>query len=133
MNAHILDENGVIINTIVVDSLDVFPNLVDASIGGQKGDSVVNGEVIPKPAPEPVVPQKVTRRQALSALLINGVTAAMIETAINALPVSTLEKGLALIEFRESLEFEYARPLVIQMCAAMSLDRDELFIFAETL
>jgi len=49
MNAHQLDDDGVIINTIVVESLDVFPSLVDASIGGQRGDSVVNGAVIPKP------------------------------------------------------------------------------------
>jgi hypothetical protein len=84
-------------------------------------------------ASAPTVPQQVTRRQALQALLIRGVTSAMIETAINSLPISDLEKSLALIEFRESLEFEYARPLTIQMCAVMSLNQDDLFIFAATL
>jgi hypothetical protein len=39
MNAHQLDANGVIINTIVVDSLNVFPNLIDASLGGTAGDT----------------------------------------------------------------------------------------------
>ncbi len=48
MNAHQLDADGVIINTIVVDSLDVFPNLVDASIGGRRGDCVVDGMLIPR-------------------------------------------------------------------------------------
>ena len=81
----------------------------------------------------PVVPFKVTRRQALSALRINSVTSADVEAAIEAMPVPQLQKDLALIEFRESQEFEYARPLVIQMCAAMGLDRDELFILAGSL
>lgn len=48
MRAHQLDANGVIINTIVVDSLDVIPGLVDASIGGQIGDKIVGGVVVPQ-------------------------------------------------------------------------------------
>jgi hypothetical protein len=47
MNAHQLDANGVIINTIVVGSFDVFPNLIDASQGGSIGDTW-NGETIVK-------------------------------------------------------------------------------------
>ena len=38
MNAHVI-ENGVVVNTIFVDSLDCMPNLIDASIGGSSGDS----------------------------------------------------------------------------------------------
>lgn len=53
MNAHQLDADGVILNTIVVNSLDVFPNLVDASIGGVAGDRIVAGAVVPA-APPPV-------------------------------------------------------------------------------
>ena len=37
MRAHII-ENGKVINTIVVDSLDAIPNLIDASLGGKIGD-----------------------------------------------------------------------------------------------
>ena len=33
MRAHVI-ENGVVVNTIVVESLDFMPNLVDATIGG---------------------------------------------------------------------------------------------------
>lgn len=37
MRAHVI-ENGKVINTIEVKSLDAFPNLIDASSGGQIGD-----------------------------------------------------------------------------------------------
>jgi hypothetical protein len=53
MRAHQLDANSVIINTIVVDSLDALPDLIDASIGGSAGDRIIDGAVIPKPLPQP--------------------------------------------------------------------------------
>lgn len=37
MRAHVI-ENGVVVNTILVKSLDFMPNLVDASLGGKRGD-----------------------------------------------------------------------------------------------
>lgn len=43
MRAHIL-ENGVIVNTVEVDSLDVLENLVDASNGGSIGDILQDGQ-----------------------------------------------------------------------------------------
>lgn len=52
MRAHVLDQYGKIINTIVVKSLDFMPGLVDASIGGTIGDSVINGQLIPAQPPE---------------------------------------------------------------------------------
>lgn len=54
MNAHQLNENGLIINTIVVNDLSFLPNLIDASIGGGIGDSVIDGVLIPAPPPPPV-------------------------------------------------------------------------------
>lgn len=71
MNAHQLDENGFILNTIVVDSLDVFPNLVNAGMGGNIGDQIVDGIVIPT-VTSPSVPTEVTMRQARLALLGAG-------------------------------------------------------------
>lgn len=132
MNAHQLDAHGVIVNTVVVESLDALPNLVDAKIGGSIGDQVVGGTVFAMPR-APIVPQKVTRRQALSALRIKNITAAMVEVAIMAMPVSQLQIDLALIDFRESLEFEYDWPLIVPLCTAMGLNRDELFILAGSL
>jgi hypothetical protein len=49
MIAHQLDDVGLIVNTIVVDSLSFCPNLIDASIGGGIGDSVINGILVIKP------------------------------------------------------------------------------------
>lgn len=84
-------------------------------------------------AAAPVVPQKVTRRQALSALRINNITAAMVEAAIMAMSVTQLQIDLALIDFRESLEFDIDWPLIVPLCAVMGLNRDELFILAGSL
>lgn len=51
MRAHII-ENGFVVNTIEVQSLDFMPGLVDAEAGGSIGDRHENGEFFP---PEPVV------------------------------------------------------------------------------
>lgn len=53
MQAHII-ENEKIVNTIEIESLDVFPglHLVDASRGGAIGDEYVDGIIVPAPVPE---------------------------------------------------------------------------------
>jgi hypothetical protein len=72
MNAHQLGANNVILNTIVVDSLDMFPNLIDASVGGNIGDTWNGTEIIkkppePTPAPAPTKEQLMAQLAALSA------------------------------------------------------------------
>jgi len=47
MRAHVI-ENGRVINTIIVESLDCIPNLVDAEQGGNIGD-LWNGQIFIKP------------------------------------------------------------------------------------
>jgi hypothetical protein len=49
MRAHVI-EDGVVTNTIIVDSLDFMPNLIDASLGGTIGD-LWDGHVFTKPDP----------------------------------------------------------------------------------
>ncbi|MFZ3286531.1 MAG: hypothetical protein WA191_06740 [Telluria sp.] len=49
MNAHQLGAGGVILNTIVVDSLNVFPNLIDAAQGGTIGDTWNGTAIVKKP------------------------------------------------------------------------------------
>ena len=51
MKAHVI-ENGVVINTIEIESLGVIPNLIDALIGGTIGDLYQDGKFI---TPTPVV------------------------------------------------------------------------------
>lgn len=53
MKAHVI-QDGMVINTIVVDSLDFLPNLISAENGGI-GWSYVDGNLIaPDPVPQPV-------------------------------------------------------------------------------
>ena len=52
MRAHII-ENGYVINTIEVDSLDIFPDLIDAEQGGSIGDLYIDGEFQKPAAPTP--------------------------------------------------------------------------------
>ena len=44
MNAHVI-ENGKVVNTIVVDSLDFMPNLIEATEGGIGWD-YINGTLV---------------------------------------------------------------------------------------
>ena len=130
MRAHQLDADGVILRTIIVDSLSFMPGLIDASIGGQTGDRVVDGVLVPA-APPSVVPAKVTRRQARQALLLAGLLD-KVQPAIDGI-VDPVQRGMAQIEWDDSQEFERTRPILIQVGMAIGLDSvglDQLFIKA---
>ncbi|WP_371767480.1 hypothetical protein [Massilia sp.] len=87
-------------------------------------------------AAKPEVPATVTRRQARQALLLGGLLDD-VPVAIAALddgtPEGTQKMRMAQIEWEDSLEFERARPLVIEIAGAIGLDAealDQLFITA---
>ncbi len=65
MRAHVI-ENGVVVNTIEVESLDFMPGLVEAT-EGSIGDTYENGEFIkpqpPQPSPEEIQQEIVTATQ----------------------------------------------------------------------
>jgi len=67
MNAHQLDAGGVIINTIVVESLDFMPNLIEATEGGI-GWTYANGVFTAPSEPEIVVPPESTKEQLMAEL-----------------------------------------------------------------
>lgn len=74
MRAHII-ENGVVVNTILVEDLNAFagletpPSLIDGEAGGGIGD-LWDGESFTTPAPAPSeVPEAVDMRQASLKLL----------------------------------------------------------------
>ncbi len=89
--------------------------------------------------PMPVVPLKVTRRQARQALLLAGLlddVPIAIAQLDDGTPEGMKKVRMAQIEWEDSLEFERARPLVIEIAAAIGLnaeDLDQLFISAAAL
>lgn len=57
--------NGInVVNVLEVPALDFMPNLVDATNGGQIGDTYVNGQFIPPAPPIPPVYPPNTAEQA---------------------------------------------------------------------
>lgn len=70
MRAHAV-KNGVVVNTIEVASLDFMPGLVSGESGGRIGD-LWDGETFEEPTPTPVVPESITRWQALTILNQSG-------------------------------------------------------------
>ena len=66
MRAHKI-ENGVVVNTIEVESLDFMPNLVEATEGGI-GWTYANGVFTAPPEPEVVVPPAPTKEQLMAEL-----------------------------------------------------------------
>jgi hypothetical protein len=73
MRAHVI-ENGIVVNTIIVESLSVLPNLVSAENGGDigwryDGTNFTEPDPIPEPtpAPAPTKEQLMAQLTALSA------------------------------------------------------------------
>ena len=82
-----------------------------------------------------LVPSSVTRRQAIQALRIHGITKAMVADALAAIP-DDLQRDLAMIEWEDSQVFERNRELVASMGAAFGMNAtqlDALFITAGNL
>jgi len=68
MQAHII-ENGIVVNTIVVDSLNFMPGLIEAPAGTGIGWSYVNGQFVDnRPQPEVVTPPAPTKEELLAQL-----------------------------------------------------------------
>lgn len=132
MRAHII-ENGIVTNTIEVESLDFMPGLVDADLGGSIGDRYENGEFI-KPAPEPTpVPASCSWRQGQKALLRAGKLEAAIAD-IDAIE-DPFDKQDAQIEFG-SPTYERASPFLQATWAQLGgtpEELDDLFRMAVTL
>lgn len=124
MRAHQIDSSGLILNTIVVNSLDDLPNLVDASIGGGRGDSVIGGVLVPAAVVQPV-PSSVTARQAVQALILAGIEEDAVEAAIAAIP-DAMQRKLAANFWRRSNEFERSNPVLNSLAGSLGLDSDDL-------
>jgi len=85
-------------------------------------------------AQKPVIPAAVTRRQARQALLLAGLLD-KVQPAIDGIE-DPVARSLAQIEWDDSQAFERARPVLIQLGAAIGLDAaglDKIFVDAEKL
>jgi hypothetical protein len=71
MRAHIV-ENGVVVNTIEVDSLDVIPGLIDGDIGGIGW--LWDGENLTPPAPDTEAQWAVVRAERNKLLVASDWT-----------------------------------------------------------
>ena len=132
MRAHVI-ENGVVVNTVEVESLGVLPGLVAAQ--GNEGIGWLYDGInfTSPPPPTPSVPTEVTMRQARSALLENGLLA-NVQPAINSL--SEPDKTKAQIEWEYSNALQRSNPFVGVLGTALGLssqDLDDLFIQAAAL
>lgn len=125
-------ENGIVVNLIEVDSLDVFPGLIDAA-DAAIGD-LWDGSGFSWPAAAPVpVPASVTMRQAKLALRRAGVLAT-VDAIIAALPGEDGDD--ARIEWQYGKDVNRDSPLVMGLMPALGMTPaqiDALFIAAATL
>lgn len=132
MQAHVI-ENGLIVNTVEVETLDAIPDLV-AAVGNEGIGWLYDGESFSPPPPTPVqIPQEITMRQARLVLLENGLLAD-VQTAIGSLPEPSKTK--AQIEWDYSNALQRDNSFVTVLGAALGLtdeDIDNLFIEGATM
>lgn len=123
MKAHQLDGEGRIINTIVVESLDVIPGLVDAVVGGKIGDIVVDGALNPLPVAR-VVPESVAMWQARAVLIEEGVLDGVL-AFINTIG-DDVERAKAQAKFEYSSTVRRDDPLVAYVIPVLGKSEDEI-------
>lgn len=124
MRAHLI-ENGTVINTIEVESLDFMPGLI-AATEGSIGWLYDGKALTPPPAPPVPVPQIITIRQARLALLAAGLLDD-VNTAVAAASKSVQ------IEWEYVTELRRDWPTLIALAGSLGLTGvqvDELFIAA---
>jgi len=132
MRAHQI-ENGVVINTIVVDSLDFLPNLIDGTDGGI-GWTWDGTTLTAPPAPPIPIPAVVTRKQARKALAIAGLFDA-VQPAIDAI-ADPLQRRLVQIDWDDAASYERTDSTLLALASGLGLDEaalDALFLQASTL
>lgn len=130
MRAHVI-EDGKIVNTIEVDSLDTLPGLglVDASAGGKIGDGWVSGAPLPV-IPVVTVPEEISPRQFRQALTKFGFRQ-QVEGAIAASVDQNLKDWW---EFTSA--FQRRHPEVLAMATALGFSDaqlDQVWIYGATL
>jgi hypothetical protein len=133
MTAYAIIVGGIVANIAEADEAFAQENGWIPAQGSAIGD-LWDGQTFTKPEPVVVVPQEVTRRQALQALLLSN-KLQLVQPAIDAIPDAT-QRGLMQIEWDDSQTFQRQRPALIALGTAIGLDSaaiDALFVTAATL
>ncbi|ALK96978.1 MULTISPECIES: hypothetical protein [unclassified Massilia] len=118
MRAHII-ENGKIINTIEVDSLDFMPGLVDASAGGQIGDDWADGAPV-LAVVSPTIPESISPRQFRQALTHFSFRQ-QVEAGVAASSDQDLKDW-----YEFTSDFQRHHPEVLAMATALGFTSDQL-------
>ncbi|MHB0763187.1 hypothetical protein ACYCFC_02120 [Stutzerimonas sp. NM35] len=121
MRAHII-ENGVITNTIEVESLDFMPGLVEAT-EGSIGDLYIDGQFVKPQPPAPNIPESVTMRQCRIALLDVGLLDA-VKSSIATMPGTEGER--ARIDWEYAQEVRRDWPLIGYMAGDLGLTDEQV-------
>lgn len=133
MRAHIIN-NGVIINTIMVDSLDFMPGLVAAVAGEGVGWSYDGQAFVPPSAPPsqpPQVPLAVGKAQGKTALINAGLWPAVL-AAVAAIEDAT-QRQLAEVALHDTTTWERTSPTLNALAYGLGMDDaqlDALFVAA---
>lgn len=123
MRAHIIDD-GIISNTIEVDSLDFMTGLV-AAVAGEGIGWIYDGQTFtPPPAPAPAVPQSVSRAQGKVALINAGLWPSVL-AYVNAIADPT-DKALAEVAINDTSTWDRASPTLNAMAYGLGMNDAQL-------
>ncbi len=133
-----LIENSIVAHVLRVPPSNIYPpsmaeQYVTCGEDVQIGWLVVDGALVPPPAPAPQIPQEVTMRQARLALLGAGLLSG-VDAAIASLPSPT--KEAASIEWEYAAVVQRSSGLVPAMATALGMTSeqiDALFVAAAAL
>lgn len=131
MRAHII-ENGKVVNTIEVDSLDFMPGLV-AAVGEEGIGWSYDGNAFSEPpAQGPTIPQVVSKAQGKAALVTAGLWASVL-SYVTGIQDAT-QRALAEIALNDTQEWQRDSQILNAMAFGLNLSTaqlDQLFLSAE--
>lgn len=121
MRAHVI-EDGLVANTIEVESLDFMPNLIDASNGGTIGDTWDGTQFIPAPPAAEYLPTQISKKQAKWRL----VDMELYDAVNAAIPTMGIKAQIA---WNDADVFVRTDPLVLEMVSLFSWTGEEMDSF----